>query len=453
MHVNKLLLSLTIIGTSSFFIVSHYSSTFAQSICITADANCDGRVNNQDFNIFKDHYLSSFVDQKTGDFNSDGTVNGFDYIIWRQNFGSTAPEPTSVPTTPPATNPPPPTQPPATIEPPPPPDFPEAEVQGIWTSPEELKSKPTSGPAWNAVKSAADKLSANPSPDLDDQNDRTNTNVLAAAIVYARTGNNTYKNKVVNALRKVESFSPNGRTLAWARETGAYALAADLIGYRTPTFQTKMRDMAEKYKGSQTHKTLLGMYKMRPNNWGTQAFGSLTAIYRYLDDNAKLREIRDYLILGIRGEAPEYRFGSLTWQYDENKPRLINPKGATKNCGGTVNVDGITPDDMRRGGNCRPDPEHTGYAWEGLQGLTMGAYILERAGMPIWNAEDAAICRAASAYQDGRFGSEWKAESNDEWQLVFLDHGCGRNWSDSYGSGKWLYGKNTGWGYVLPEVK
>lgn len=325
-------------------------------------------------------------------------------------------------------------------------------VTGIWTSPTELRNKPMSGDSWNAVKSAADSLTTTPNPDLDDQNDSTNVQVMAAAIVYARTGDTNYRTKVVNALQKVEQFVPRGRTLAWARETGAYAIAADLVGYRTAAFEKKMRDMAETYKCSQLNKTLLEMYKMRPNNWGSQAFGSLTAIYRYLGDTRKLQEVRTHYVLSVNGRMPSSAiFGSLSWQCNSSDPRWINKKGCVITCGSSVNVDGIIPDDMRRGGSCQPNPLHTGYPWEGLQGFTMAARILDRAGLGIWQEGDRAICRAASALQDGRFGSAWRATGDDEWQLPFLDNGCGTNWSASYGtSRKWTAGKNTGWGYVLP---
>lgn len=351
--------------------------------------------------------------------------------------------PTQRPTTSPTSRP---TSTPSTPQPTSPPSAP---VKGIWTSASELASKPMSGDAWNAVKSAADSLSSSANPDLDNQDDGVNVQVLAAAIAYSRTGDTTYRSKVVSALQKVEGFVPNGRSLAWARETGAYAMAADLVGYRTTAFEKKMRDMAETYKCSQMGVSLLAMYKERPNNWGSQAFGSLTAIYSYLGDTNKLREVRDHYVRGVTGPKPsETEYGSLSWQCNESDPRIINPKGCTKNCGGTVNVDGIIPDDMRRGGNCSSNPGFTGYPWEGMQGYVMGARVLERAGMPIWDVGDKALCRAASALQDGRFGDSWKATGDDQWQLVFLDKACGKNWSANYGTGKWQSGKNTGWGYV-----
>lgn len=324
-------------------------------------------------------------------------------------------------------------------------------VKGIWTSPEELRQMPTSGAAWDAVKLAADQLPANPSPNLDNQIDETNVRVLAAAIVYSRTGDVTYKNKVVSALEKVETFTPKGRSLAWARETGAYAMAADLIGYRTPAFEKKMRDMAETYKCSELNRTMLEMMKHRPNNWGHHAFGSLTAIYSYLGDTAKLQEVRDHFVASLTGQKTIAKYGELGWQCDKNNPRWINAANCSISCEGqTINVDGLVGDDMRRGSvTCKPDPKVTGYPWEGLQGMVMGARVLERAGMSVWDVENKAICRAVSALQGGRFGDGWKASGDDVWQLVITDKACGTNWAAEYDAIKWKHGKNTGWPYVV----
>lgn len=432
----------------SFFFNFFGKNVIGEGACHLADANCDGVVDNDDFDVFYDNYLKNVSGgAREGDFNNDGFVGGIDYVLWLNNFGWSAPRTT--PTLRPSSTP---VSIPSTTITPMPTSTPLAKgpVIGIWTSPKELASKPMSGPAWEAVKSAADSLSDSPNPDLDNQDDPTNVAVMAAAIVYARTNNEIYRQKVVNALRKVEQFEPKGRSLAWARETGAYAIAADLVGYRTLQFENKMRMMVEGYICSQTGKTMLGMFKVRPNNWGTQAFGSLTAVYRYLKDDARLREVRDYFVAGVKGESTQLEYGSLSWQFDEGNPRIINPKGAVKDCGGKVNIDGILPDDMRRGGGCSVDPSYTGYPWEAMQGITMAARILERAGMSIWEEDNNAICRAASALQDARFGDEWKAKGDDEWQLSFLSRACQRpDWLSGYGNGIWRSGKNVGWAYVL----
>jgi len=317
---------------------------------------------------------------------------------------------------------------------------------GIWTSAQELSNIPMSGAAWAAVKEGADEDTSN--PDVANQDDPTNVRVLAAAIVYARTGNEAYKEKVVAAIEKlVEKGHPGGRTLAWAREGGAYALAADLVGYRTESFESWLNNMAEVWQCSQLGISLLEMYKRRPNNWGIHAFGTLTSIYRYLDRMDRLQEIRNYFALSVNGFNPGYDFGSdLSWHLDESKPMLINPEGAVKN---GFKIDGIQPDDMRRGGSFQDPPIFTGYVWEGMQGYIQAGRVLERAGMPIWDLGNKAIYRSMMAYQIrlAAIDSAWEAGGDDMWMFGFLNKAYGTQINIDKDQ-IWGAGKNVGWAYV-----
>jgi hypothetical protein len=127
---------------------------------------------------------------------------------------------------------------------------------------------------------------------------------------------------------------------------------------------------------------------------------------------------------------------------------LINPLGANKE---GMNIEGVIPDDLRRGASLREPPAHTGYPWEFLQGVIMAARILERAGMPVWEVGDRAIYRAAYALQvrfQDKYGG-WAAQGDDEWMLPFLDEAYGTNWSrEGVHPRLWQYGKNAGFGYV-----
>jgi hypothetical protein len=317
---------------------------------------------------------------------------------------------------------------------------------GIWTSAAELAKIPMAGPAWDAVLLGASQDCSH--PDVANQDDDTNAYVLAAAIVYARTGDARYKDKVVAACEKlVAKGDPGGKTLAWARETGAYAMAADLVGYRTPAFEAWLRNMAETYK-AEDKRTLRKMFEKRANNWGSHAFGALCAIYRYLGDNTALAAVCDYWIRGVDGPNPGFNYDEddLSWHVDENNLRLYNPKGAMKK---GMNIDGLMPDDMRRGGSFQNPPGYTNYTWGFMQGQIMAARILERAGMPIWAVGDSAIYRAAYGLQvrlENQYGG-WAAHGDDEWMLPFLDKAYGTQWSAQQ-KDLWKHGKNAGWGYV-----
>lgn len=316
---------------------------------------------------------------------------------------------------------------------------------GIWTSAAELAKLPTSGPAWETVLLGASQDCSNPA--VANQDDDTNTFILAAAIVFARTGDVSYKNKVITACEKLAARgNPGGLTLAWGREVGAYALAAELVGYRTTAFETWLRHMAEVYKDDEG-RTLQKTFKRRANNWGSHAFGALCAIYAYLRDKTALTAIREYWMKGVTGPNPGYKFGDeLSWHVDEDNLRLFNPKGAIKK---NMNIDGVIPDDMRRGGALQNPPGYTNYAWGFMQGQIMAARILERAGLPIWTVGDSALYRAASCLQvrfENLYGG-WAAHGDDEWMLPFLDQAYGTKWSGQQ-KNLWGHGKNAGWGYV-----
>jgi hypothetical protein len=303
---------------------------------------------------------------------------------------------------------------------------------------------PTSGAAWTSLKSYADADTS--APNVSNQDDPTNVRVLAAAIVYARTGDTKYRDKVIAACKAVQGTEAGGRTLAWGREAGAYAMAADLVGYREAAFEAWLSEVADGALCSQLDLTLRKMFEKRPNNWGSMAFGSLAAIYSYLGDRKSLEQIRDYWARMVTGPNPGATYASdVSWHADISNLRLINPAGAMKQ---GVSIDGIIPDDMRRGGSFTTGtPVATGYPWEHLQGTLMAARVLERSGLEIWSVGDEAIRRAASALED-RIQGTFLCGGDDLWQLAFLDAAYGTNWSDAKDA--WGAGKNAGFAYVLP---
>jgi parallel beta-helix repeat protein len=72
------------------------------------DANCDGNINNDDYNIWKCEFLNqgqcsdtsivSHTTNKSADFNLDTKVDLFDFEIWRKNRFAPTPTPTFTPT-------------------------------------------------------------------------------------------------------------------------------------------------------------------------------------------------------------------------------------------------------------------------------------------------------------------------------------------------------------------
>ena len=75
---------------------------------------------------------------------------------------------------------------------------------GIWSSPSEIAHLPMSGPAWDKLKSKAD-APLKSLPNLSKRK-REGIQVLAKALVYARTGRESYRQEVIDAFNL--RFSP-----------------------------------------------------------------------------------------------------------------------------------------------------------------------------------------------------------------------------------------------------
>src|SRR3989338_2163712 len=120
--------------------------TSPASAILPGDANGDGLVDGPDYVIWLNHYNQSATGAANGDFDNSGKVDGLDYVIWLTNYQSTAP--TATPTLgspPPAGN-------------------------GMWISKAELAALPTSGTAWDQMRSTA--YGSWGTPDLKNQDNK-----------------------------------------------------------------------------------------------------------------------------------------------------------------------------------------------------------------------------------------------------------------------------------------
>jgi len=323
----------------------------------------------------------------------------------------------------------------------------------LWTSAQELAGKPTAGEAWDKVWSAAQEACPNEAT-VTNQDSNANVQILAAAIAYARLRDDdpvsaaAFRGKVIGALEKLvgEGNPPQAHgcppgcgkavnsTLAWGRQVGAYALAADLVDYRTPGFEEWLRDLAENDVACDG-RTMLEAFQRRPNNWGVMNFGSLVAMYAYLGDLGRLQEVRDYFVRGLTGDVfdcedapagePCYVWGGtlspalkdLSWHCDAASPSLIAPSCIVDLGAGTqIDLGGLIPDDQRRSCSfCPPNDSSTfcqaasaedkcvepgpdAHISDWMNGAVMGARILDRVGMSIWEAGDQALKRMIIAH-------------------------------------------------------
>ena len=402
----KLYMSVAVI---IFFLFSWLLSpqpTFAQS-CPKSDANNDCRVDGTDYIPWLNNYGQTTSQGKAkGDFNGNGVVDGLDYVLWLNEYGQTGTNITpisGISVTPPVSI-----------------------GKGIWLSKEEIAKLPTSGSAWNNVLSYANGSVNNPSLQLRDySSDHSNVRTYTKALVYARTGNNTMRQEVRTILEKIIGTHKGGDELAVLRNMYAYVISADLIDLKSydPSFDTTWRNfirltLTEGSGGSCS--SIIECHNKRPNNWGAEAGASRTAIALYLNDSAQIAETarvhKGYL--GDRSSYAGFQYGELSWQCDASKPVGINAKGCTKQ---GHNIDGVLPDDQRRGGSFTWPPFCENYVWGALQGALVTAELLHRAGYPAWEWQDKAILRAMEwLHSPSVKSTNWCAATGDDRGFPFL---------------------------------
>jgi hypothetical protein len=286
----------------------------------------------------------------------------------------------------------------------------------LWIDPARLASLPTQGPAWENLLRAAQAPGRR--PDLSNQDDPTNVQVLARALVYARTGEERHRKQVVEACLAAIGTERGGRTLALGRELAAYVIAADLVGglgEREPEFRAWLREVRHRELGGGT---LVSTHERRPNNWGTSAGASRVAVAAYLGDRADLeraaRVFRGWL--GDRSAHDAFRFGKLWWQADPKAPVGINAKGARRD---GRSIDGVLPDDQRRSGPFAWPPPHENYVYGALQGALVQAVILHNAGYDAFEWQDRALLRAFQWLYDE---AKYPAQGDDTWEPHLVNY-------------------------------
>ena len=321
----------------------------------------------------------------------------------------------------------------ATFSPQPAPRF----AVGIWTSAAEISKLPVTGLTWNNLKAGADAPIGK--PNLADNEDSVNVAILAKALVYARTGNEAYRQAVITGC--MQAIGTEGtETLALGRELLAYVLAADLVklpASEDATFRAWLRAMLSQNLGSQS---LRSSNESRPNNWGTHCGATRAAIARYLGDATELeRTVRVFKgWLGDRNSYADFSYAAneSSWQANPAAPVGINPVGALIQ---GHSVDGVLPDDQRRAGPFVWPPAPENYVYGALQGALMQATILYRAGYDVWNWQNQALRRALQwLYNEGNY----PADGDDEWLPHIVNHFYGAAFPAPMPAAP---GKNAGW--------
>jgi hypothetical protein len=299
-----------------------------------------------------------------------------------------------------------------------------ARGQGIWIAPEEIGGLPTDGPAWEAVLDAADRSSYG-EPNLADQDSGHDTKVLAAALVYARTGDASYRARAVAELMAVVGTEnntdpsctktsrpaeygdgpPGARSMAIARNLAAYCIAADVLDFRSggydpegqgaawETWLDQVRFRINCPNNGDLWKNLSEVHDESGSNGNAMAGGARIACAAYLGDQDELAAAWDTFrrVCGNRDVGPDIRINYPSWQHDPEAPVAINPEGTTKD---GHRIDGVIVNDQGRGGDFQWPPGYTSYPWDNILGLTVQATVLERTGHPAWSQSDSAVRRA-----------------------------------------------------------
>lgn len=313
-----------------------------------------------------------------------------------------------------------------------------AQTRNIWQSQADIDILPMSGPGWTTILSASKLSTFNPV--VSNQDDNTDVYLIAKALVWRRTGssNTQLYNEIVATLKKAIGTESGGRTLALGRNLIGYVISADLIGYRDPVFVAwvKRCQFEEKFTGGPA--TLRETHSQRPNNWGTHAGASRIASDIYLDDPQDL-SIAVNVFHGWLGGYYLYHgfsYGDKSWQSNSNMPVGINPPGATIQ---GHNVDGVLPDDQRRGGSFSWPPPKENYVYEALQGALVQCELLHRHGYPSYEWQDKAVLRAFTWLN---ITDNFLASGDDRWQPWIVNKRYGSTFPFSTSA---TYGKNMGW--------
>lgn len=289
----------------------------------------------------------------------------------------------------------------------------------VWLTPTQINRLQMTGPAWESLVERAHGPIGNIS--LADQDSSANVNTLALALYAARTGNTAAADRVRQLCMEIVGTEPGARALAVARELGAYVIAADLVGLSIEQ-DNRFRDWLRTIQlRSFRGRTIRSVHETRPNNWGTHAGATRLAIAAYLNDRAEI-EAAAHVFRGWLGEPDGWQaftFGESWWQAVGLRRYGINPRGAERH---GRSIDGVLPDDQRRGGPFRWPPPKENYVYEALQGAVTQAMLLERQGYDAWAWGDKALLRAFLWLHEQ---ADYPAEGDDTWMPHVINRAYG----------------------------
>jgi hypothetical protein len=345
-----------------------------------------------------------------------------------------------------------------------------------------LASLPTSGSAYTSMKRTADDAMATmslttptaTSPWLPDYNGKGGA-TLAAALMYARTGDVRYRDFVIKVNRFVigseDGASTKGtsnadKMLATMRQISAYVLAADLVGmdpnvtgsrpgYTTSVWKTWLGALRTKPIGAGNCSTIVNC-NLRAHNWGTWASAARTTIDVYLNDAADLAVAVGRLKLWL-GESMTGTPWNKTQAFDASwacipagLPVAFVPVNG-KSCG--PEKDGIIVEDAARSAHAFStwDQPSIDYSLHAYMAQLVAAVVLDRQGYDVWNWGDRALKRVMDRLNrigaGVATGNNWSRTSHVSWiprHFYNTDYPTiPAQPSDTLGYTDWLYGPSA----------
>lgn len=313
----------------------------------------------------------------------------------------------------------------------------EIEPRYILIPKSQFDALPTTGAAYTEMLARAN--SAWPAVNYNDQDNMTNTLALAAAMVFARTGNATLKTKARNALMAaIATFSPTVNPgLAAIRQTAAWVFVADFIdlaGADDTTFRAFLNTLKTGRIGTHSRwgDSIKATHDDSYNNWGGWAGCARIAIDLYLDDAVDLAAAADTLrgFFGDRtswdqfhGQKDPAEATIASWACDGAQAGFTPVNGVCTKSG--INVDGAVCADISRDNvsvSWPPPLKGIMYTHETIAGTMLQAELLYRHGHPdIYTFQSNALKRMGQLItRSGAAGGPGWNPGIVQWHIPFL---------------------------------